>query len=148
LAVVGANAYVSPDWYLSPDQVPTWLYQAVHLTGPVRLLSDEELTRQVDSLSAKFEQRLLPKKPWTSAKMTAGRFEAMKKAIVGLMMTVADVEGSFKLNQHKTEADYRGASNALAARPDEGSQQIARLMRETKPEFFASQANSPEGSVQ
>jgi transcriptional regulator len=64
------------------------------------------------------------------------------------MMTVADVEGSFKLNQHKTEADYRGASNALAARPDEGSQQIARLMRETKPEFFASQANSPEGSVQ
>ena len=36
LAVNGADAYVSPDWYVSPDQVPTWLYQAVHLTGPVR----------------------------------------------------------------------------------------------------------------
>jgi len=33
MAVTGADAYVSPDWYVSPDQVPTWLYQAVHLTG-------------------------------------------------------------------------------------------------------------------
>jgi len=38
LAVNGADAYVSPDWYVSPDQVPTWLYQAVHLTGPVRAM--------------------------------------------------------------------------------------------------------------
>ena len=36
LAVNGADAYVSPDWYVSPDQVPTWLYQVVHLTGTVR----------------------------------------------------------------------------------------------------------------
>ena len=43
LAVNGADAYVSPDWYVSPDQVPTWLYQSVHLTGTVRTLSDDEL---------------------------------------------------------------------------------------------------------
>ena len=43
LAVNGADAYVSPDWYVSPDQVPTWLYQAVHLTGPVRAMSEDEL---------------------------------------------------------------------------------------------------------
>src|ERR1700704_3998899 len=36
LAVNGVDAYVSPDWYVSPDQVPTWLYQAVHLTGRVQ----------------------------------------------------------------------------------------------------------------
>ena len=45
LAVNGADAYISPDWYASPDQVPTWLYQAVHLTGTVRSLSDDELGR-------------------------------------------------------------------------------------------------------
>src|SRR6516165_3031770 len=106
LAVNGSNAYVSADWYVSPDQVPTWLYQAVHLTGPVRRLSDDELAVQIDTLSAKFETRLLPKKPWAPAKMTAGRLEAMKKAIVGLVMTVVDVEGSFKLNQHKSETNY------------------------------------------
>src|SRR5215468_5537671 len=117
LAVNGADAYVSADWYVSVDQVPTWLYQSVHLTGPVRLLSDDELSVQVDTLSAKFENWLLPKKPWTSAKMTAARLEAMKKAIVGLTMTVVEVEGSFKLNQHKSETDYAAVAGALASQP-------------------------------
>jgi transcriptional regulator len=148
LAVTGANAYVSTDWYVSPDQVPTWLYQAVHLTGPVRVLSDDELTVQVNTLSAKFENRLLPKKPWTSAKMTAGRFEAMKKAIVGLTMTVEEVEGSFKLNQHKTEADYRAVSAALASQADTSSQEIGRLMREARPQAFADETDGSERSVQ
>ena len=138
LAVNGADAYVSPDWYVSPDQVPTWLYQAVHLTGTVRKLSDDELAVQIDTLSAKFEDWLLPKKPWTSSKMTAGRLEAMKKAIVGLEMTVEEVEGSFKLNQHKSDADYAAISDAMGAQGNAGSQQIAGLMREARPQAFAS----------
>lgn len=147
LAVSGADAYVSPDWYVSPDQVPTWLYQAVHLTGPVRKLSDDELAVQIDTLSAKFENWLAPKKPWTPAKMTAGRFEAMKKQIVGLMMTVVEVEGSFKLNQHKSEADYTAVAAALAARADTGSQQIAGLMRQARPQAFANGMNELERSA-
>ena len=59
--------------------------------------------------------------------MTAGRLEAMKKAIVGLCMTVEEVEGSFKLNQHKSDADFAAVAGALALRPDSGSQEIARL---------------------
>ena len=129
LAVNGADAYVSPDWYVSPDQVPTWLYQAVHLTGPVRAMSEDELAAQIETLSAKFEERLLPKKPWLSSKMTAGRLEALKKAIVGLEMTVEEVEGSFKLNQHKSETDYAAIAGSLAAQADAGAQQIAHLMR-------------------
>ncbi|WP_076860714.1 FMN-binding negative transcriptional regulator [Bradyrhizobium mercantei] len=137
LAVNGADAYVSADWYVSPDQVPTWLYQAVHLTGPVRTLSGEELAVQIDALSAKFEDRLLPKKPWMSGKMTAARLDAMKKAIVGFEMTVEEVEGSFKLNQHKSEADFAAVGNALALQAEAGARQIAALMREVRPEAFA-----------
>jgi transcriptional regulator len=137
LAVSGPDAYVSADWYVSPDQVPTWLYQSVHLTGTVRPLSDDELAVQIDTLSAKFENRLLPKKPWTSAKMTAGRLEAMKKGIVGLMMAVEEVEGSFKLNQHKSEADYAAVAGALASQADADAQAIAQLMRQARPQAFA-----------
>ena len=147
LAVNGPDAYISPDWYVSPDQVPTWLYQSVHLTGPVRALSDDELAVQIETLSAKFENWLAPKQPWTSAKVTAGRLEALKKAIVGLVMTVEEVEGSFKLNQHKSEADYAAVAHALAAQGDAGSQQIAGLMREARPQFFADNTNKLEGSV-
>jgi transcriptional regulator len=141
LAISGADAYVSADDYVSSDQVPTWLYQAVHLTGPARLLSDGELATQLDLLSARFEARLAPKTPWTSDKMTAARLEAMKKAIVGVMMTVEDVEGSFKLNQHKSAADFAAVAGALAARADTGSQQISRLMQEARPDVFAGETH-------
>jgi transcriptional regulator len=137
IAVNGADAYVSPDWYASPDQVPTWLYQAVHLTGTVRRLSDGELGPHLDTLSAKFENRLAPKPPWLSSKMTAGRLEAMKKAIVGLVMSVDEVEGSFKLNQHKSDADYAGAANALAQQPEAAARMVAGEMRALRPQLFA-----------
>jgi transcriptional regulator len=147
LAVNGADAYVSPDWYVSPDQVPTWLYQVVHLTGTVRTLSDDELAEQIDTLSAKFENRLLPKKPWTSSKMTAGRLDAMKKAIVGLVMTVDKIEGSFKLNQHKSDADYAAIGNALASQADADAHEIAGLMRELRLQAFANGTSQLERSA-
>lgn len=153
LAINGPDAYVSPDWYVSPDQVPTWLYQSVHLSGPVRSLSDGELAVQIDTLSDKFESSLLPKTPWTSGKMTAGRLEALKKGIVGLVMTVEEVEGSFKLNQHKSDADYAALSDALGSQADADSRTIAGLMREARPLAFATdavqtqQAIAPEGGV-
>jgi transcriptional regulator len=147
MAVNAADAYVSADWYASPDQVPTWLYQAVHLTGTVRRFSDAELGPHLDALSAKFESRLAPKPPWTSSKMTAGPLVAMKKAIVGLMMSVDEVEGSFKLNQHKSETDYAAVAGALAAQTDTNAQQIARLMRETRPQAFTDEAFAHEASA-
>ncbi|MET0877481.1 MAG: FMN-binding negative transcriptional regulator [Tardiphaga sp.] len=137
MAVNGADAYVSADWYVSPDQVPTWLYQAVHLTGTVRALSDDELGPHLDALSGKFEEWLLPKKPWTAAKMTAGRLQAMKKAIVGVVMTVDEVEGSFKLNQHKSDVDYLAVATSLARQEEAGARILAGEMRALRPALFA-----------
>jgi len=153
MAVNGADTYVSPDWYVSADQVPTWLYQAVHLTGRVRAMSDDELGPHLDALSAKFESWLTPKPPWLSSKMTAGRLDAMKKAIVGLVMSVDEVEGSFKLSQHKSETDYVALADALAAQADPAARQLARAMREVRPQAFAAittddmKPTKPEGSV-
>ena len=139
MAVNGADAYVSPDWYASPDQVPTWLYKAVHLTGTVRPLSGDELGRHLDALSARFESRLAPKPPWLSSKMTAGRLDAMKKAIVGLVMTVEEVEGSFKLNQHKSDADHVAIAAGLSRQPEAAAQVLANEMRALRPQLFESQ---------
>ncbi len=135
MAVIGADAYVSPDWYVSPDQVPTWLYQAVHLTGTVRRLSDDELGPHLDRLSAKFESWLAPKPPWLASKMTAGRLETMKKAIVGMVMSVDEVEGSFKLNQHKSDADHVAIASALLQQQDEAAQTIGKQMVALRPQL-------------
>jgi transcriptional regulator len=139
LAANGADAYVSADWYRSPDQVPTWLYQAVHLTGPVRRLSDGELGPHLDALSAKFENWLAPKPPWSSSKLTVARLEALKKAIVGLVMTVEKVEGSFKLNQHKSDADHMAVANALGSQEGPSAQELGRAMRALRPQLFEAQ---------
>jgi transcriptional regulator len=79
--------------------------------------------------------------------MTAARFEAMKKAIVGLVMTVVEVEGSFKLNQHKSETDYAAVAGALALQRDAGSQEIAGLMRKARSETFASETTESNDAV-
>jgi len=133
IAVTGADAYVSADWYVSPDQVPTWLYQAVHLVGTVRTLSDSELGPHLDALSAKFENWLAPKPPWMVSKVTAGRLDALKKAIVGLVMSVDEIEGSFKLNQHKSDVDYVAIASALLQQHDDAAQTIGKQMVALRP---------------
>ena len=67
--------------------------------------------------------------------MTAGRLEAMKKAIVGLVMTVEEVEGSFKLNQHKSDADHAAIASALARQPDDAAQTIGKQMVALRPQL-------------
>jgi len=153
IAVTGADAYVSADWYVSPDQVPTWLYQAVHLTGTVRVVPEDELGPHLDALSAKFEGWLAPKPPWLVSKVTAGRLAGLKKAIVGLVMSVDEVEGSFKLNQHKSDADYAAIATELGRQPEAGAKLIADEMRRLRPLLFegesaASAAKAvPEGTT-
>jgi transcriptional regulator len=153
IAVNGADTYVSPHWYGSSEQVPTWLYQAVHLTGPVRTMSEAELTLHLDAISAKFESWLAPKPPWRPAEVSSGRRAAMTQAIVGLIMAVDDVEGSFKLNQHKSDVDYTSVTVALAQQSDPAAQQLARTMRAMRPQAFASDraassvTATPEGNA-
>ena len=123
--------------------MPTWLYQAVHLTGTVRKLSGDELGRHLDALSARFENWLAPKPPWLSTKMTAGRLDAMKKAIVGLIMTVEEIEGSFKLNQHKSDVDHAAIGHALTLQSDAAARAIGEQMVALRPQL---NYNSPLGA--
>lgn len=114
---LAVDGYISPDWYESPDQVPTWNYVTVEAEGPLRLLAEDELVAQLDDLSAQEEARLLPKPPWTRGKMDPKRFEALLRALVGLRLTVERLEGTFKLSQNKNAADYSGVLAGLGDHP-------------------------------
>ncbi|HEY5710454.1 MAG TPA: FMN-binding negative transcriptional regulator [Allosphingosinicella sp.] len=114
LSFLGPDAYVSPDWYGTPDQVPTWNYLAVEAEGTLRRLDEAELATLLDDLGAAHERRLAPKLPWTRDKMSPGRFEAMLKAITGFELEIEELRGTRKLGQHKAEAERRGAADGLA----------------------------------
>lgn len=115
LAVSGPDTYVSPDWYEVPDQVPTWNYVAVHLRGTLERLPQEELHALLDRQSAFYEDRLLPKPPWKTAKMTPQVMEKMMRMIVPCRLRVADVDGTWKLNQNKPDAVRLRAASQVAA---------------------------------
>jgi transcriptional regulator len=113
LAVTGPDAYVSPDWYGAPDQVPTWNYIAVHLRGRLEPVPDDALHGHLDRLSADFETRLAPKRPWTSDKMGPGVMDRMMRGILPFRLLVEDVQGTWKLGQNKTPDQQAGAAKGI-----------------------------------
>lgn len=117
LAVSGPDAYVSPDWYGGDDQVPTWNYIAIHLRGTLAPLPAGELHAHLDRLSAQFESRLAPKKPWVSNKMTPGAMERMMRMIQPFRLDLTEVQSTVKLNQNKPESQRRGAAQGIAGTP-------------------------------
>ena len=107
ISVLGREAYHSANWYVSDNQVPTWHYEAVEISGPARRLSGEELVELLDGLSEAMEKRHSPDKPWSRAKMEPGKFEAMSNAIVGFEVDAAEIRGTRKFNQHKSADDLK-----------------------------------------
>ena len=64
IVISGGDSYISPDWYEVDDQVPTWNYVAVHLTGILELRPQEEIRELLDRQTSFFEEQLRPKEPW------------------------------------------------------------------------------------
>jgi len=114
-SVIGTHFYVSPDWYGTDEQVPTWNYRLVEVQGVARRLDEAELRDLLDRLSAAQESQLAPKPPWTSAKMNPARLDAMTRAIVGFAIENPQFRGAIKMGQNKSEAERRGAIGALRA---------------------------------
>ena len=115
IAISGPHGYISPDWYGIEDQVPTWNYVAVHLTGQLELRPQDELRDLLDRQSGHFENLLLPKTPWTTGKMTPDVLDKMMRQIVPCRMQITDVDGTWKLNQNKTDEVRLGAANGVEA---------------------------------
>ena len=142
VAVQGPDTYVSPDWYASAEQVPTWLYEAVHLSGPVRVIGGDHTHGHTERLSETFEKWLAPKPAWTLDKVSAKRSEMLLKAIVAVEMTIETIEGNFKLNQHKSDADHVAVVQALSCQDDASAQAVARRMIALRPHLAYDQGSS------
>ena len=129
IVFTGPEAYISPDWYGDvPDQVPTWNYLSVEAEGDVTETGREGAAAFLDDVSAVFESALLPKPPWTRAKMKPAAFEAMLGGIRAFEMRPRRFEGITKLGQNKTAEMRAGVIEALEALP--GGAGIAGAMRQ------------------
>ena len=115
----GAHDYISPSWYSSPG-VPTWNYQAVHLYGKCTVFHDTvRLKEVVDALTRQYESGF--SKPWIPEYNAS-----MLKAIVGIEITISDIEGKNKLSQNRSKQDQSQVIEQLRKR---GSNELAEAMR-------------------
>jgi transcriptional regulator len=117
-SVIGTHFYVSPDWYGTADQVPTWNYRLVEIAGVARRLNEAELRDLLDRLSAVQEARLAPKMPWTISKMDQARLDAMVRAITGFAIEAPRFSGAVKMGQNKSDQEAAGVIAALRATGD------------------------------
>jgi transcriptional regulator len=120
----GPHGYVSPGWYTSRDQVPTWNYAVVHAHATPRALDQEGLVASLAGLAAVHERG--QPDPWTLADLTPERMGELTLAIAGFALTITALEGKLKLSQNRKPEDREGALRGLEAR---GDVDLAALMR-------------------
>jgi transcriptional regulator len=114
LSVAGPDGYITPNWYVDGAQsVPTWNYVSAEIDGIARVLEEESLVHQLDTLASIHEPRVAPDGPWTRDKMSEDRFRAMLGAIIGFEVTIEAVRGTVKLSQNKNDADCAGVIAGL-----------------------------------
>ncbi len=115
----GNHAYVSPSWYESPG-VPTWNYQAVHVYGRPRLITDSlALKNIVEQLSETYESNLDSSwKPEYKANLI--------ELIVGIEIQISEIQCKYKLSQNRSEIDRH---NVIKALQKNGATELAEEMK-------------------
>ena len=129
--VTGPEAYISPSWYESKARrgrvVPTWNYEAVHLTGPVAFHRDPQWLRGlVTRLTQRHEAGR--EHPWAVSDAPPEYLDGQLRAIVGVELMVSSVEAKRKLSQNRSELDQAGVVAGLRGEPGDGAAAIADLM--------------------
>lgn len=127
----GPHAYVSPSWYADPHTVPTWNYAVVHAHGRPAVIDDKpRVVELLQALVARHEVALDP--PWTMDQAGPG-LERQLGHIVAFEMEITRLEGKFKLNQNRSDADRSGVIESLSASGDPLQRAVADAMRDTAP---------------
>lgn len=123
-----AHSYVSASWYRNTKVASTWNYQAVHVTGHLRMLDDAALHAVLTRVTRAFEAA---DSPSLVEQLDPEYVQQMMKAIVAFEIEVIAVEHVFKLSQNRDAHSYQNIITHLRE-GDPGAQEIARIMEEKK----------------
>jgi transcriptional regulator len=129
----GPQTYVTPSWYPSKHQhgkaVPTWNYAVVTAHGYPNFIDDRDwLYAQLGQLTD--DQESSQALPWKIADAPTDFTEKMLAAIVGVEIPIARIQGKWKTNQNRPEADKLGVMAGLIDKGDDESRAMAALVRQ------------------
>jgi transcriptional regulator len=126
----GPHTYVSPNWYVNPQNVPTWNYSVVHAHGTPKIGGLQAMIALLSSLVAKHEKPF--EKPWRFDPEDAW-IKKLLNEIVAFEMPITRLEGKFKLNQNRAPEDRDGVIAAFSSSEDPAERAVALLMTQHPP---------------
>lgn len=128
----GAHTYVTPTWYRSGRDVPTWNYAVVHMHGKMELV--ETFAEQIKVLKALtgFFEAPNPR-PW-AFELPDDLLEerALTGAIISFKFRPEKVEAKFKMSQNRSSEDRLGIIEGLKERNDDQSAAVRSLMEKSE----------------
>lgn len=108
--------------------VPTWNYVMVQAWGRPRIIEDAAwLHRQLDEMTRSREEAL--PEPWQVSDAPEPFIAGQIKAIIGLEIPIARIEGKWKVSQNRSATDRAGVIAGLRDQPEAG-QPMAALVAE------------------
>ena len=130
----GQNSYISPNWYPTKQDhhrhVPTWNYQAVHITGKISFHRDVKSCRAVvGKLTKHFEIKTNGSSAWKMADAPAEYIESMLSQFVPFEITVERIEAKSKLSQNREKIDFESVQLQMEKR---GQNELAARMQKLK----------------
>lgn len=123
----GPHCYISPSWYETMRAVPTWNYVSIHVYGTIEIVEDQKVIFDsfIDMVS-KYEST---DSPYNLQDVDPGYLVEMNKGIVAFKIKIAKIEAKAKLSQNHPPDRQELIIKQLENSPDEGSKQIAALMK-------------------
>lgn len=108
LAIIsGPHGYISPGWYGSRPNVPTWNFSTAHLWGTPEVLSDADNLAVLDRLVTHFESPL-PEPHLLHATLENSEYaHRIVRGTVGIRLPITRIEGKEKMNQNKEPETIR-----------------------------------------
>ncbi len=132
----GPSRYVTPSWYATKHEtgkvVPTYNYMVVHAHGTLRAIDDVTWVRGlVERLTTRFEaERSVP---WAVADAPDDFVAQQLRAIVGIELTVARLDGKWKVSQNRPAADRAGVVAGLRETADPAAEIMATAVETHAP---------------
>lgn len=107
----GPQGYVTPTWYPTKTDshkvVPTWNYAVVQAWGNASVIEDVAwIHRQIDDLT-NYHERSRPT-PWSLTDAPHDYISNQQKAVIGIEIPIARLEGKFKMSQNRPDEDRKG----------------------------------------
>jgi len=107
---LGPHSYISATNYAQQNTASTWNYTAVHASGTIEFLADEQLKHLLQELTQQYETIASPA---AFHNIDEQYILTHMKAIVGFRIKVTNLQHVFKMSQNKSKAEQEKVIESL-----------------------------------